>query len=464
MLHRYSEVFRTGLLLSDLVLVSASWLAAYALRFHAGFPVPQGIPDFVPYAWLLVAIVPIWFQLYRSRGLYEPQRTRSVAAEAAAVVVANAMGVLALGALAFFGRQFAYSRAVLGLFFGLASVGVIATRATARIALRAARRRGYNLRFVLGVGAGETMERFASALAKHPEAGLRLVGVLSSRPSHLLDARVAVIGGYERLKHELRDRRIDQVVIALPREEAPLLEKILADLDDEMVSVRIIPDLFHVMSVRSSVEELEGLPVICLRDSPLLGLAAVQKRVFDVMVCATLLCVLAPVLGAIALAIRLTSGRPILFEQERMGLDGRLFPVLKFRTMAAEAERETGPVWTVPDDPRRTRLGAWLRSTSLDELPQLWNVLRGDMSLVGPRPERPVFIAQFRREVPGYMLRHKVKAGLTGWAQVHGWRGNTSLHERVEHDLYYIQHWSLGLDVRILLMTLWRGLVHRNAY
>jgi exopolysaccharide biosynthesis polyprenyl glycosylphosphotransferase len=183
------------------------------------------------------------------------------------------------------------------------------------------------------------------------------------------------------------------------------------------------------------------------------------------MAVASLLCVaLAPVMAVVALAVWLGSGRPIVYRQERMGLDGRVFGMLKFRTMQHDAEEESGPVWTAPDDPRRTRLGRFLRATSLDELPQLMNVVRGDMSLVGPRPERPVFIQRFRREIPGYMLRHKVKAGLTGWAQVHGWRGDTSLHERIEHDIYYIQNWSLGLDLRILLMTLWRGFVHRNAY
>ncbi|HVH05717.1 MAG TPA: exopolysaccharide biosynthesis polyprenyl glycosylphosphotransferase, partial [Myxococcota bacterium] len=173
---------------------------------------------------------------------------------------------------------------------------------------------------------------------------------------------------------------------------------------------------------------------------------------------------LSPLLALASIAVWLSSGLPLLYRQERMGLDGRVFRMAKFRTMRPDAEKETGPVWTTEDDPRRTPIGRFLRSTSIDELPQLWNVLRGDMSLVGPRPERPVFIERFRREIPGYMLRHKVRAGVTGWAQVHGWRGDTSLHERIEHDIYYIQNWSLGLDVRILLMTLWKGWVNRNAY
>jgi exopolysaccharide biosynthesis polyprenyl glycosylphosphotransferase len=196
----------------------------------------------------------------------------------------------------------------------------------------------------------------------------------------------------------------------------------------------------------------------------MVGWAGIQKRLFDIAATSGVLLAAAPLMALIAIALRITSGRPILFAQERMGLDGRVFRMLKFRTMPIDAEAETGPVWNTADDSRATPLGSLLRKTSLDELPQLWNVLRGDMSLVGPRPERPVFIEEFRREIPGYMLRHKVKAGLTGWAQVHGWRGNTSLHERIEHDIYYIQNWTLGLDIRILMMSLWRVWFQRNAY
>jgi Undecaprenyl-phosphate glucose phosphotransferase len=343
---------------------------------------------------------------------------------------------------------------------------VTASRVTVRTTLRRLRRRGYNLRYLLVVGAGQLAEEVIERIHAHPEAGLRVVGALSDDVS--LWGRtiqgVPVLGGYGAAKEILSRQRLDQVVVALPREDAALLEKILADFEDELVAVRLVPDLLHVMTLRSSVEELDGLPVINLREGPLLGWAGVHKRLFDVSVTSLALILVSPVMAAIALAIKVTSGGQVLYAQERMGLDGRLFRMLKFRTMDSGAEDDTGPVWATPDDPRRTRLGSFLRRTSLDELPQLWNVLRGDMSLVGPRPERPVFIEQFRREVPGYMLRHKVKAGVTGWAQVHGWRGNTSLHERVEHDIYYIQNWSLGLDIRILLLTLFRGWTDRNAY
>jgi Undecaprenyl-phosphate glucose phosphotransferase len=332
--------------------------------------------------------------------------------------------------------------------------------------LRSMRRRGYNLRYVLIAGAGELAAEVIQSIHSQPEAGLRILGLLTDDPAKQGKTieGVRALGPYAAVKEILRRRPVDEVVLALPREDAPQLEKILADLDDELVTVRLIPDLLHVLTLRSSVEELDGLPLINLRESPMVGWAAVQKRAFDAVVASGLLIAFSPLLAVAAIAVWASTGRPIFYRQERMGLDGRVFRMLKFRTMRPDAESETGPVWTSPDDPRRTRVGALLRRTSVDELPQLWNVVRGDMSLVGPRPERPVFIERFRREIPGYMLRHKVRAGLTGWAQVHGWRGDTSLHERVEHDIFYIQNWSLALDLRILLMTLWRGWFHRNAY
>jgi exopolysaccharide biosynthesis polyprenyl glycosylphosphotransferase len=206
------------------------------------------------------------------------------------------------------------------------------------------------------------------------------------------------------------------------------------------------------------------MPVVRLNDSPMIGLAALAKRATDVVCSFILLLALSPLLLLIAAVVKLTSAGPILYNQERMGLDGRTFSMLKFRSMRVDAEAKTGAVWAQATDARRTRFGTFLRRTSLDELPQLWNVLRGDMSLVGPRPERPVFVRKFRSEIPHYMLRHKVKAGITGWAQVNGWRGNTSLESRIECDLFYIKNWSYVMDLKILTMTLWRGFFSKNAY
>ena len=467
MLHRYGEVFRSFLMVADLVLVAVCWTAAYGLRFTVFWDEPAGVwkPGFSEWMTPLVGIVPLVFWLFRSRGLYRHQRTGSLLREAGIIVGGMSMAVVGVLAADAALRTY-HSRLGIGFFWGLGTLTLVASRVAGRGFLRSMRRRGYNLRYVLIAGAGDLAAEVIASIHSQPEAGLRILGLLTDDPAKQGKTieGVRALGPYAAVKEILRRRPVDEVVLALPREDAPQLEKILADLDDELVTVRLIPDLLHVMTLRSSVEELDGLPLINLRESPMVGWAAVQKRAFDVVVASGMLLAFSPLLALAAVAVWASSGRPIFYRQERMGLDGRVFRMLKFRTMRLDAERETGPVWTSPDDPRRTGLGALLRRTSVDELPQLWNVVRGDMSLVGPRPERPVFIERFRREIPGYMLRHKVRAGLTGWAQVHGWRGDTSLHERVEHDIYYIQNWSLALDLRILLMTLWRGWFHRNAY
>ncbi len=462
MLKRHSEVFRTTLLATDLGLVAVSWLAAWVLRFQTGLPTPLGVPAPGPYFLLLAGIVPLWFALFRAHGLYEPRRVGSLAGEALTVLRATSLGVLLLGAATFFVRPYPYSRGVLLLFWALSFASVAGCRLTIRSLLRAARRRGYNLRHVLVVGGGRVAGELIDRLHARPGTGVRVIGVLTDEGSPRRVRGVRVLGPYARLKAVLREHEVDQVLLALPLHEVDRLEKLLTELDDEVATVRLVPDLLHVLTVRSSVEDLDGLPVISLRQSPLVGWAAVGKRAFDAAIASGLLLGMAPVLALISLAIAGSAGRPVFYTQERMGLDGRVFRMVKFRTMVPDAELETGPVWARRGDRRSTRLGRWLRRYGLDELPQLWNVLRGDMSLVGPRPERPVFIEQFRREIPGYMRRHQVKAGMTGWAQVHGWRGDTSLHERLEHDLYYVENWSLGLDVRVLVLTLWRTLTRRG--
>ena len=464
MLHRHSEVFRGLLGVADVALIAAAWGAAYWIRFHSGMPLEEGWNP-LEYVWALAGLLPVAFLSFRSRGLYEPRRTGSVVREIGSVLAG--LGVTAIVILAADAALRTFlSRALIAMWFALAATSVIGFRMAGRAALRSLRRRGYNLRYVLIVGTSRVAEETIDSIHGHPEAGLRVIGMLSSDPSRhgRTTQGVRVLGGYGSIKGVLAERPVDQVILALPREDQGELEKILAELDDEMVTVRLIPDLLHVMTLRSSVEELDGLPVINLRESPLVGWSAIQKRVFDIVVSAGALLVTSPLLALIALSVRATMGSPVLYRQERMGLDGEVFEMIKFRSMREDSEDQSGPVWTTEDDPRRTPLGAFLRRTSLDELPQLWNVLRGDMSIVGPRPERPFFIEQFRHEIPGYMLRHKVKAGLTGWAQIHGWRGNTSLHERIEHDIFYIQNWSLMLDIRILVQTFWKGWSDENAY
>jgi Undecaprenyl-phosphate glucose phosphotransferase len=272
-----------------------------------------------------------------------------------------------------------------------------------------------------------------------------------------------IIGSYGDLEGVLSRVSVDQVVIALPLEDSPMMPSIMGSLRDTLVDVKIIPDLYQFVSLGGAIEEFEGLPVISLQGSPLEGLGSVAKRVFDVLVGSVAAVVLLPFMLVIGMLVKCTSRGPMLYKQERVSYDGTRFWIYKFRTMRIDAERE-GPGWTRPDDKRVTPLGRFLRAMSLDELPQIFNVIRGDMSLVGPRPERPVYIDEFRHRIPRYMLRHKVPAGITGWAQVCGWRGDTSIDKRIEHDLYYIEHWSLIFDIKILALTVLRGFFNKNAY
>ena len=258
---------------------------------------------------------------------------------------------------------------------------------------------------------------------------------------------------------------MDIVFIALPHADYSRVTSVLNGIGDDPVAIHLVPDVFGLVPARGGVEEFETVPFIHLRGSRLYGWNRVLKRTCDLVFGTVALVITVPVMLTIAAALKLTSTGPVLYRQERMGVDGRRFHMLKFRTMRVDAEARTGPVWARPDDPRRTGLGAFLRRASLDELPQLFNVLRGEMSLVGPRPERPSFVEEFRRRVPGYMLRHKMKAGITGWAQINGWRGNTSIEKRIECDLYYIERWSLGFDLKILIQTIWYGFrINRNAH
>ena len=257
---------------------------------------------------------------------------------------------------------------------------------------------------------------------------------------------------------------IDHLYVALPAEQHVQMLQLLQVVGREMIDVKVVPDVLQVIALRARLEDLDGIPIINVNDVPLQGFNSFIKRTLDVAISGTALVLFAIPLAIAALVIRRTSPGPIFYRQERMGLDGKQFTIYKFRSMYEDAEAETGPVWARDDDPRCTPVGRLLRKTSIDELPQLWNVLRGDMSLVGPRPERPYFVDQFKQRIPQYMLRHKVRAGLTGWAQVNGWRGNTSIEKRIEYDLYYIENWSVALDIKIMWLTLLKGFFQRHAY
>ena len=381
------------------------------------------------------------------------------------VLRATAVGVVMAVTITYFLRPYGFSRSVFIIFFvQVSALFLIYRPIVRRMWLKAHRLRAGD--GVLIVGIEELGRLVAEKIRMHPELGLRLAGFLTRRPE-MVGRRVdglPVLGLYEDIHKVLTEEEIQGVIIALPLEAHDRIEEILAGVGDEMVDIRIVPDLVRYVSLRGSVEEFEGLPIIGVRGTPMEGWARVVKRVIDLTGGGLGLLIFGLPMLVLAAAIKLESRGPVFYRQRRMGLDGQVFNMLKFRSMREGAEEETGPVWACKEDPRCTRVGTFIRRMSLDELPQFINVLKGEMSLVGPRPERPEFITQFRRMVPGYMLRHKVKAGITGWAQINGWRGNTSLERRIEHDLFYIENWSLGFDLRILATTLLVGFYHPNAY
>ena len=463
MLYRHSEVFRTLMMLADLALVALTWLAAYWIRFETGMEAPKGHPPLEDYLLALVVILPLWFILLRRNRLYEPRRLGSFMDEAWDIARTGLSSMVLLLAFSFFVRSYSFSRGVVAIFCISVPLVLVTARLFLRSGLRSVRRRGYNRRFAVVLGGGGLAEEVIRRVREQVDSGLEVLGVLADMPSGRRVGSVEVLGSYMDVKAVLSSRRVDYVILALSGHEAELMDKIMTELEDEVVNVMIAPDLMHIATLNSAVESLDGLPVIHLRSSPMVGWASVQKRSFDIAGSALGLVLTSPFWLLISAGILLSSGGPVLYRQKRMGLDGHVFEMLKFRTMRVENE-SAPPGWSYPEDPRRTRFGRWLRRFSLDEMPQLWNVLKGDMSLVGPRPEQASLITEFRREVPGYMLRHKVKSGMTGWAQVHGWRGDTSLHRRIEHDIYYIQNWSFGLDLEILLMTITSVIRGRNAY
>ena len=441
-------------------------MVAFALSYFTRFDLLHGAPrpptrETLVTLLLVLVLFPV---AYRQSRLYATNRIRTHLEEVFELFKATITASLVLVALTYFGRE-RYSRLTLALFAGYSFVLVAATRVTFRVWLEALRRRGLNLKSILLVGAGELGERVVETIEHHRELGFRVTGVLSRDlllPGTTVRG-VPVIGTADELERVLTEHPVDQVILALPSEDTGLLKTLMEKLALRTVDVKIVPDLFQYVTLYGGLEEFGGLPIVSLQGGPLEGWNLVAKRAFDILVSAAALILTSPILLVVALAVKLTSRGPVLYKQERMGMDGAVFPILKFRTMRTDAE-SGGAQMATAGDARRTPMGAFLRRTSLDELPQLFNVLRGDMSLVGPRPERPVFIEEFKRQIPKYHLRHKVKSGITGWAQINGLRGQTSIAKRIEYDLYYIENWSLLLDLKILVRTALGGFLSRNAY
>jgi exopolysaccharide biosynthesis polyprenyl glycosylphosphotransferase len=452
---------------ADLLAVVAGAILAYNYRFHVDrIPVPGTEPPaFVPYLAAAPVMAAIFVATFAFSGVYRIRRGRPLIDELFSITGAAAVAAVLTLALMSVYRTFSYSRLVLLYAVILALIIIALVRIALRQLLTVQQRRGIGTDRVLVVGTGAGSELLLQRMTMFPEYGYTVCGVLDDRlPEGSPFAGSTVLGPTGELAQQVRQQKADQVFLALPGATHDEMLHLIKMCDDMQVDFRMLPDVFEIITTQVSADMVDGIPLVGVRRSQVAGLGLVVKRAFDLALSTLLLVLLSPVWLLLALAIRVTSPGPVLYRQERVGKDGHVFTLVKFRSMVADAEAETGPIFASRDDSRRTPVGRFMRRFSLDELPQLLNIIRGDMSLVGPRPERPYFVERFGAEIPRYLERHKVRPGVTGWAQVNDLRGGTSIASRTIYDMYYVENWSLSFDIKILLLTIGRVFLHRHAY
>lgn len=464
----HASIINSIVRLCDLGLISACAVLSYYLsNAYETFSAlgVEGLPTSYLYVVLLsVLIAALVFPLF---SIYRVWRGASTLTEIKYLTMAWAAVAFCLTTLAFVTKTGAdYSRSWMGLWFLTGWVALVGSRVALRLVLRWLRSSGFNHRHIVIVGTGEQAVVVADRLRKSTWFGLEISALFQSSNHHLPDwlSDKKIITEFAELRTYVDQNDVDQIWISLPHSEEATIRKVIEVLDGCSVEIRYVPDIFEYQLLHHSLTEMAGIPVVNISYSAIDGANQLLKTVEDYVLSSILLVFASPLMLLIALGVKLSSHGPVLYRQNRVGWNGKEFTMFKFRTMPVDVEKHSGPVWASKEEKRATRFGSFLRKTSLDELPQLFNVLLGEMSLIGPRPERPVFVEKYKDEIPHYMKKHLVKAGVTGWAQVHGWRGNTSLHTRIEHDLYYIENWSLWLDIKIIVMTVFRGLIHKNAY
>ncbi|MDW2876427.1 MULTISPECIES: undecaprenyl-phosphate glucose phosphotransferase [Bacillaceae] len=449
----------------DFVFIQIAFGLAWLIRFNL---LEEDIAARLPFAdyWFWGAIYAIIYVLAAYTGtLYASKRKTKFASELAKLFQAHVISIFILLSVLFTLKTVDISRIFLLVFFLMSLFTTSAYRYFIKQALRRLRAKGYNKQFVLIVGAGKLGRKYYDMLKSHPEYGMDVVGFLDDYCKDLPSPYKSVLGSVRHLQAILETKLIDEVIIALPFSAYPKYREIILICERAGIRVSIIPDFYDVLPASPHFQLFGDLPVVNVRDVPLDEIAnKFLKRVFDIAFALIAIILTLPIMIVIGSVLKLTSPGPIIFKQERVGLNRRTFNMYKFRSMKHMEQSASDTQWTVADDPRRTKLGSFIRKTSLDELPQFFNVLKGDMSVVGPRPERPHFVDQFRQDIPKYMIKHHVRPGITGWAQVSGLRGDTSIADRIEHDVFYIENWTILFDIKIIFKTIYAGLVNKNAY
>ena len=456
---------RLHVVIDGLVIVAA-YLLAWYLQFTFFVDDQTGKLSDKVYLSTLVVIIPGFLMLYWMFQMYTPKRIQGRRVELANIIKANTTGLLLFMAASFLVKQMDFSRQMILNFVGLNIVLDTLVRNIIRKVLMDLRRSGKNLKHIILVGYSRAAEEYIDRIKQNPQWGYQVQGILDDTEEIGKTYKgVPILGKNEKLPEILEKNNLDEIAITLGLSEYYKLERVVSQCEKSGVHTKFIPDYNNVIPTKPYTEDLLGLPVINIRQVPLTNtFNNFIKRIVDLVGATTAIILFSPIMIVTAGLIKLTSPGPLIFKQERVGRHNKTFYMYKFRSMEVQKEQEEQKAWTVKNDPRVTGVGKFIRKTSIDELPQLFNVLKGEMSLVGPRPERPQFVEKFREEIPRYMIKHQVRPGMTGWAQINGYRGDTSIRKRIEYDLYYIENWTIGLDIKILILTIFRGFVNKNAY
>ncbi len=457
--------------LLDVLIICASYALAWLLTIVAPiFPAGHGVLPPQVYFAALIPIVPAYLLLYWAFHLYEPKRTHSKRAELWHICQACAVGLMLLTSILFAFRRSGYfgnfSTRMLVAFSIIDITLTTIERFGIRYILSRLRRKGFNQKHVMLVGFSDASDQFIDACRRNPDWGYHIYGIVDDIAEVGEGYKgVRVVGRISELEHILAQNTIDEIAITLPLAAYAKLDGIVHVCEKSGVHTKFIPDYNNIIHSKPVTEDMDGLPVINIRNVPLTDpVKATAKRAVDICGALVGIILFSPIMLVVAILIKLTSPGPIIFKQERVGLHNKPFMMYKFRSMVQQTEADEKKGWTVPGDPRVTRVGRFIRKTSIDEFPQFFNVLAGQMSLIGPRPERTQFVEMFKEEIPRYMIKHQVRPGMTGWAQVNGLRGDTSIYERVKYDIWYIENWTMSLDVKILFLTIFKGFVNKNAY
>ena len=450
----------------DAMITAISYIAAWYIRIVLFAEPGKGVLPMETYFTALYFIVPGYLLLYWMANLYRSKRFSSPWKEAVDVIRANIFGLVLFFVVLYIVNEPNFSRSMIFVFFGINIFIMLLVRKILRVALRSIRKRGYNIKHILLVGYSRATEAYIDRLLANPEWGYMVCGILDDKiPAGTLYRDIKVLGGIGNLQYILPENKMDEIGITLSLADYDKLEELVNLCEKYGVHTKFIPDYNSVIPSNPYTEDLQGLPVINIRRVPLTNTFNLMvKRIVDIFGSLVAIVIFSPIMLISAIAIKAGDGGEVIFKQTRVGLHNKEFEMYKFRTMRKQTEEDEAKGWTTKDDERVTKFGKFLRRTSLDEVPQFFNILKGDMSLVGPRPERPQWVEKFKEEIPRYMIKHQVRPGLTGWAQVNGYRGDTSIYKRIEYDIYYIENWSFTFDIKIMFLTIFKGFINKNAY